>query len=63
MASESKPTEPVSHHASILSTMVMTATNTEIRSKLRGVNPTLQGRREPVVMPCYSFVHRNRDCE
>ena len=38
MASESKPTEPVNHHASILSTMVMTATNTEIRSKLRGVN-------------------------
>ena len=36
MASDSKPTESVIHHAQVLSVMVMMATTTEAHNKVRG---------------------------
>ena len=36
IASDSKPTESVIHHAQVLSVMVMMATTTEAHNKVRG---------------------------
>ncbi len=52
MASDSRPTEPVSHHARVLSAIVASATATETASKRFGVSrcharasvPSLLGR-------------------
>ena len=38
MASDSRPTEPVTYQASVLSAMVTTATQTDVQSRLRGVS-------------------------